>query len=167
VPTWHEARQELPFLFGASACATAGAACTLLLAPEDARPARRLAVGGALAELATSALMESRLGKHLSEPYHKGESGRWSWAAKACTSAGALLLARGGRESRTRAVAGSALLLAGGAMLRWSVYKAGFESARNPEHTVKPQRERARQHGTKATTKKPGEAGAASRGADA
>ncbi len=165
VPTWHEARRELPFLFGASACATAGAACTLLLAPRDARPARRLAVGGAFAELATSALMETRLGKLLSEPYHKGESGKWSWAAKACTSAGALVLARRG-NGRPGAMAGSTLLLAGGAMLRWSVYKAGFESARDPKHTVEPQRERARQHGTKATTTQPGAAGPAKRGTE-
>jgi hypothetical protein len=135
-----------------------------LLAPEDARPARRLAIGGAIAELATSLLMEKRLGKLLSEPYHKGESGKWSWAAKACTSAGAAILVRRGRH-RTGTVAGSALLLAGGALLRWSVYKAGFESARNPEHTVKPQRERAQQHGSKATTKSPGAAGSAKRGA--
>jgi hypothetical protein len=165
VPTWHEARRELPFLFGASACATAGAAATLLLAPRDARPARRLAVGAAVAELGTSFLMEARLGKLLSSPYHKGETGKWSWAAKACTSAGAWILARRGRENRTAAMAGSALLLAGGGLLRWSVYKAGFESARDPEHTIKPQRERANAHGTKATTKGPGAAGPSQRGA--
>ena len=165
VPTWHEARRELPLLFGASACATAGAASLLFLSPDEARPARRLAIGAAVAELATSFAMEKRLGKLLSEPYHKGESGKWSWAAKACTSAGAWMLARRGRDSRSASIAGSALLLAGGGMLRWSVYKAGFESAQNPEHTVKPQRERAKRHGTKATTKKPGEAGSSQRSA--
>jgi hypothetical protein len=44
------------------------------------------------------------------------------------------------------------------------VYKAGFQSARDPKYVVKPQRERADREGTKATTF-PGEpAGAASRG---
>src|SRR5437868_8478628 len=41
VPVWHEGRHELPWLFGASACASAGAAACMLLDPPAARPARR------------------------------------------------------------------------------------------------------------------------------
>ena len=53
VPVWHEARRELPFVFAAGAAASAGAAATVAHArPRDAGPARRLAVGGAVAELA-------------------------------------------------------------------------------------------------------------------
>src|SRR5205823_3111705 len=36
VPVWHEARHELPWLFGASATASAAAAACMFLAPEDA-----------------------------------------------------------------------------------------------------------------------------------
>ena len=44
------------------------------------------------------------------------------------------------------------MVCAGELCLRWSVYKAGFLSARDPKYTVKPQRDRARRSGTKATT---------------
>ena len=33
-------------------------------------------------------------------------------------------------------------MLAGEAALRWSVFKAGFQSARDPKYVVRPQRER-------------------------
>ena len=48
--------------------------------------------------------------------------------SKACTAAGAGLLAWKGRQSRAASVAGSALVLAGGLALRWSVFRAGFQS---------------------------------------
>jgi hypothetical protein len=54
------------------------------------------------------------------------------------------LLAWQGRRSRAAAVTGGALVLAGELALRWSVFKAGFQSARDPKYTVLPQRERLR-----------------------
>ena len=112
--------------------------------PEDAGPARRLALGGVVVENALMLAMEKRLGM-LGEPYKQGEAGRYGRLAKACTLGGAALLARSGRKSRAAAVAGGALVLAGEAALRWSVFKAGFQSARDPKYTVEPQRERARE----------------------
>jgi formate-dependent nitrite reductase membrane component NrfD len=141
IPVWHEAHRELPFLFGSSAVASAGAAATIAV-PREAAPARRLAVGGALVESAVMFAMEKRLGL-VGEPYKEGEAGRYNKIAKACSLGGAALLALGGRRSRVASVAGSALVLAGGAALRWSVFKAGFQSARDPKYTVIPQRERA------------------------
>jgi len=44
IPVWHEARRELPFLFGSSAIASAGAAGAIAVPPAQAGPARRLAV---------------------------------------------------------------------------------------------------------------------------
>jgi len=152
VPVWHEARQELPWLFGASAAASAGAAACLFLDPADAGPARRLAIGGVAAEGALMHAMELRLGE-VGEVYHQGASGSFATAAKTLAGAGAALLALRGRRSRTAAVVGGALVCAGELCLRWSVYKAGFQSARDPKYTVRPQRERAsRNGGTKATT---------------
>jgi hypothetical protein len=142
IPIWHEARRELPFLFGASAAATAGAASTLVLHPGEAGPARRLAIGAAAAELAATQAMGLRLGKLLAEPYHRGASGRLMRTSRACVAAGAGLLATRGKRSRAAAVAGSALVLGGEMLLRWGVYKAGFASARDPRYTVIPQRER-------------------------
>jgi hypothetical protein len=55
-----------------------------------------------------------------------------------------------GSRSRAAAVAGGALMLAGAVFERWSVFRAGFQSARDPKYTVVPQRERLRDRGTNA-----------------
>ena len=141
IPVWHEARRELPFLFGSSAAASAGAAAAIAVPPADAAPARRLAVGGAIMENAVMVAMEKRLGM-IGEPYKQDEAGRYAKLAKACTLGGAGLLALAGRRSRLASIAGGALVLGGEAALRWSVFKAGFQSARDPKYTVIPQRER-------------------------
>jgi hypothetical protein len=43
---------------------------------------------------------------------------------------------------RAAAVAGGALMLAGALATRWSIYKAGFQSAADPKYVVEPQRAR-------------------------
>jgi hypothetical protein len=107
--------------------------------------------------------MELRLGT-VGEVYHQGSAGKLSWAAKGLGVAGAALLARRGRKSRGAAVLGGALVCAGELCLRWAVFKAGFQSARDPKYVVESQRQRIERHGTKVTTK-PGESrGSASRG---
>jgi DMSO reductase anchor subunit len=144
VPVWHEARRELPLVFAASSAASAGAAAAILTPAGDAAPARRLAVGGALAGLGSMELMKRRLGSFLAEPYDNDEAGRFDKISKACTGVGAATLALAGKKSRAAAVAGGALMLAGAALERWSVFRAGFQSARDPKYTVMPQRERLR-----------------------
>jgi formate-dependent nitrite reductase membrane component NrfD len=141
IPVWHEARRELPWLFGASASASAGAATTLFLPPREAGPARRLAILGSAGVLGLKKVMQWRLG-FVGEVYEQEEAGRYGKLAKGLTAAGAGLLALGGKRSRAAAVAGSALVLGGELALRWSVFKAGFQSARDPRYTVIPQRER-------------------------
>jgi len=142
VPVWHEGRRELPWIFAASASASAGAAASMFVHPRDAGPARRLAVAGVLAEGALMQAMELRLGK-VGEVYRQGRAGKFSWAAKGLATAGALLLARRGRESRAAAVVGGALVCVGELCLRWAVFKAGQQSARDPKYVVEPQRARA------------------------
>jgi formate-dependent nitrite reductase membrane component NrfD len=141
IPVWSEARGELPWLFGASAGASAAAAAAMTTPGGAAGPARRAAVAGVAAELGLMQLMEKRLG-FVGEVYKQGEAGRAARVSKALTAAGALLLALRGKRSRTAAVTGGALVLAGELALRWSVFKAGFQSARDPRYTVVPQRER-------------------------
>jgi hypothetical protein len=143
VPAWHEARRTLPFLFAGGAAASAGALASLVTPPEHAAPARRLAVGGAIAELAAARAMEEGLGE-LARPYHEGPSGSFSRAAQLVTAAGGMALAGFARRSRAAAVGGAAALAVGALLERWAVYKAGFASARDPAFTVGPQRERAR-----------------------
>jgi formate-dependent nitrite reductase membrane component NrfD len=152
VPVWHEGRHELPWIFGASAAASAGAAASMFLHPRDARPAQRLAVAGVLAEGALMQAMELRLGT-VGEVYHRGAAGKLSWAAKGLAVAGAGLLAKRGRRSRASAILGGALVCAGELCLRWAVFKAGSQSARDPKYVVEPQRRRIEQDGTKTTTK--------------
>jgi formate-dependent nitrite reductase membrane component NrfD len=153
VPVWHEARQELPWLFGASAAASAGAAACMFLEPDEAGPARRLAVGAVAAEGALMQVMELRLGQ-IGEVYHHETAGKLGWAAKALAGGGALLLAKRGAKSRAAAIAGGAMVCAGEICLRYAVFHAGKQSARDPKYTVEPQRRRADAHGTRATTTK-------------
>lgn len=142
VPVWHEARRELPLVFAASSAASAGAAASMLTSTKDASPARRLAVGGALAGLGTTELMKRRLGSFLAEPYEKDEAGRFDKFSKACTGVGAATMALAGHRSRVAAVAGGAMILTGAVLERWSVFRAGFQSVRDPKYTVVSQRER-------------------------
>ena len=151
VPVWHEAHRELPLLFAGGAAASAGAAATLFTPPKQAEPARRFALAGASLELAATKAMERRLGKLLAEPYHIGEASRLAKTAKMLTATGGVLLALAGRR-RPGALAASSLLLGGSICGRWAVFKAGFESARDPKYTVVPQRERADRRGTRLTT---------------
>jgi formate-dependent nitrite reductase membrane component NrfD len=152
VPVWHEARQELPWLFGASASASAGAAACMFLDPAEAGPARRLAVGAVAVEGALMQTMELRTGE-IGKVYHHGAAAKLSWAAKGLAGSGAALLATRGRKSRLAATVGGALVCAGEVCLRYAVMQAGRQSARDPKYTVEPQRKRAERDGTKATTK--------------
>jgi hypothetical protein len=147
VPAWHAAHKELPFVFGASGMA-AGGGITMALSPiGEAGPSRKMAVAGAVIELAAMHRVESEFGI-VSEPYHEGKAGRLLRAAKACTAAGAAVTVVAGRR-RAGAVAAGALLAAGSLLTRFGVFEAGMASARDPKYTVVPQRERlaARQAG--------------------
>jgi formate-dependent nitrite reductase membrane component NrfD len=143
VPVWHGARRELPFLFAAGSAASAGGLATALTPLEQAGAARRLALAGAVSELATTTVMEHTLGE-LGETYKDGRAGRFARAAKALTAVGGIVLAAGSRRSRGAAVAGGMMLAAGALSERWSVFCAGQQSAGDPHQTVGPQRERVR-----------------------
>lgn len=137
-PAWHGARDTLPFVFAASAAASSGAAMTLAGPADQTASARRLTIAGGAAELAATETMRRRLGS-VGRVYHEGAAGRFDTAATACTIAGAVLLGLGGRRSGAR-WAGAGLTLAGAVCTRWSVFKAGFQAARDPAHVVRQQR---------------------------
>ena len=144
IPAWHEAGRELPFVFAGTSATTAGAAALMLVPPVEAAPARRLLLLGALTEGAAMHLMERRLGD-LAGPYSEGSCGRFTRLAQGLTLAGTALAAALGRRRRGAAVAGGALVLAGGLCLRLAVFRAGSQSARDPRYTVGPQRRRLEQ----------------------
>jgi hypothetical protein len=137
IPAWHDAYRELPFLFAASSAASAGGVVMALTPVDDAAPARRLAVAGAVAELAASRVMESRV----AGPYADGRAGRLMRGAEVCTAAGALV-ALAARRRRAGAIGAAALLAAGSLLTRFSVSRAGLESAADPSATIGPQRYR-------------------------
>ena len=139
-PGWHEAYRELPFVFAGSAASAAGGLGMLAVPRSEAGPARRMALGGAVMELAAAQRMESSMGL-VAETLHQGRAGTMVRASKALTLAGALgsLLAS---RSRFAAVTSGAALLAGSALNRFGIFEAGQASARDPKYTVVPQRER-------------------------
>jgi formate-dependent nitrite reductase membrane component NrfD len=128
VPAWHEGRREMPFIFAGSASASAGGAAAILTPVADAGPARRLAVGGALIEVAASELMKRRLGP-AARPYEEGTVKVLDQLSTGLTLGGAALLAMLGRR-RPPAIVGGAMLLAGSLCKRFAIFRAGFESAR-------------------------------------
>ena len=139
-PSWHSAYRELPFVFVSSALAASGGLGMVSAPKEQAGPARRMAIGGAVVELLAEKQMERSMGI-TAEPLHKGRAGKLMKAAKVLTAVGAAGALLGGR-SRAVAVVSGAALMAGSACTRFGVFEAGQESARDPKYTVVPQRER-------------------------
>ena len=128
VPAWHEGRHEMPFIFAGSASASAGGAAAIFTPTAEAGPARRLAIGGAIVEVAASELMKRRLGP-IARPYTEGTVKLLDRLSTALTVGGAALLGTLGRR-RPAAIAGGALLLAGSLCKRFAIFRAGFESTR-------------------------------------
>jgi formate-dependent nitrite reductase membrane component NrfD len=141
VPVWHEARVTLPFIFAGGAAASAGAAAVAMTPADHAAPARRLAVAGCAAELIGTQVMEHRLGP-LKENYERQEAGRFARVAKALTLPGGVVIATRAKSSRRAALAGAALTASGALAERWAIFRAGFQSASDPEQTIGPQRKR-------------------------
>ncbi len=139
-PAWHAARRELPFVFAASAGVAAGGLGMLGAPVAEAGPARRMAVGGAVLELAIAQRMEHSMGIS-SEMLRSGKAGLLMNAGRALTGGGVLGAVIGGRRRAIAALSGAAFL-AGSACTRFAIFEAGQASARDPRFTVEPQRER-------------------------
>ena len=70
-PTWSAARRELPFVFVGSAAAASGGLGMLCAPLAEAGPARRLALGGAVVELAAEQAMQAAHGHHRRTAAHR------------------------------------------------------------------------------------------------
>jgi hypothetical protein len=141
VPAWHESHPELPFIFTASAAASAGGLGMIVAPVSEASPARRFAMFGAIVELAASRRLENRLGL-VGETFRTGDAGRSLERASTLTAAGVLGSMLLGRRSRLAALASGAALLAGGFYERLGLLHAGVQSTKDPKYVVTPQRER-------------------------
>ncbi len=139
-PAWHDARRELPYVFVGSAAAAAGGLAVAVVGADQAGPARRLALAGAVTDLVVEHRMGASMGLS-AQALRTGRAGRLMRAARVLTAVGAAgtLLAR--RSRWTALVSGSALV-AGSVCTRFGVFEAGQASARDPRYTVVPQRER-------------------------
>jgi hypothetical protein len=163
VPAWHEARQMLPFVFASGAALSAGAAALVATPPEYAAPARRLALTSAALEVGAVEAMKKRLGEH-AEPYARPTPSRLGRLAQGLILGGSVLLARRGATSRAAAVTAGSLLGAGALCARWTIFRAGFESAADPKYVVGPQRraiERGERKGASRNSAKDAETNAA------
>jgi formate-dependent nitrite reductase membrane component NrfD len=140
-PAWHDAHRELPFVFVGSAAAASGGLGMLLAPTAETGPARRLAVTGALVELAAEHRMEVSMGLS-AETLHSGTAGRLMRASKILTATGAAGAALLGGRSRIAAGLSGLALMVGSACTRFGVFEAGQHSAQDPKYTVVPQRER-------------------------
>jgi formate-dependent nitrite reductase membrane component NrfD len=143
VPAWHESHPELPFIFTASAAASAGGLGMIVAPTAQASPARRLAMYGAIVELAASRRLENRLGL-VGEAFTTGAPARTLERASTLTAAGVLGSMLLGRRSRIAAALSGAALLAGGYYERLGLLHAGVESTKDPKYVVQPQLERKR-----------------------
>lgn len=146
-PAWHEGYREMPFVFAGSSAVAAGGLGLLAACAKDAGPARRMAVGGALTEMASSQLMERSLGL-AAETLRSGRAGWLMRAGKVLTGLGTVGAVAGRRNRLASAVAGAALV-AGSVCTRFAIFHAGQASARDPKYTIVPQRERVDADGTR------------------
>ena len=89
-------------------------------------------------QMAGLSVMERRLGP-LGEPYSQGAAKAFKRAAQVLTLAGTAAV---GARNRAVAIAGGTALTAGVVCERWSVFRAGFQSAADPKYVVGPQRAR-------------------------
>lgn len=141
VPTWNAGRDELPYLFVSSASLAASGAALVTTPTHQTQPARVLSAVGAIGELASMKIMKKRMHPAEASPLEEGTPGKmleWAERLTIAGAAGSVLL--GGR--RTAAVASGLMMLAGSALTRVGILRAGIASAKDPRHTVEPQKAR-------------------------
>jgi len=122
-------RAELPLLFAGSSLASAGGLGLVAVGPDDAGPARRLAVAGAVLEFA------ARGSGLRTEPYRVGRAGRLMRLSRLLTGAGAAG-AMLGRRNRTTSVLSGTALLGGSLAARFGVFEAGKSSTLDPKYAL-------------------------------
>lgn len=141
VPTWHAARDHLPYVFVSSASMAAGGMAMATTGREQNQPARILALLGVAGEGVALRLMKNAMHPAEREPLETGGAGRKLAYAERLAILGGLTALAAGR-SRVAAVGGGLALLAASAFARFGVMEAGIESTKDPRHTIEPQKDR-------------------------
>ncbi|MFC0248071.1 NrfD/PsrC family molybdoenzyme membrane anchor subunit [Citricoccus parietis] len=141
MPTWNDAKEDLPFVFVSSASIAASGMAMITTPVRQTAPARALAVLGVVADVVATRYMEARMDPVAVEPLETGRPGmlmKWSERLAIAGGIGTLL---GGRNRVVAAVSGAALVTAS-AFTRFGVFYAGKDSAQDPRYTVEPQKRR-------------------------
>jgi formate-dependent nitrite reductase membrane component NrfD len=142
VPVWQQSRRQLPFIFIASAMASAASLLKFMrLSPAEEKVIDSFAVVGQASELATFYATEKALDQiePVGKPLHAGLSGALLKISKLL---GALHLALSlipGRSKSKRVAEGICGTLAA-ITLRFGIFYAGSPSARDPHATFRTQR---------------------------
>lgn len=141
VPTWNAGRDELPFLFVSSASLAASGAALVSTPPAQTQPARALSAAGAIGDVVSMKVMKKRMHPAEAEPLESGTPGMMLKWAERLSVAGAIgSVCFGGR--RTTAALSGLMMLGGSALTRVGILRAGINSAKDPRHTVEPQKDR-------------------------
>ena len=144
VPAWHDGFREMPFVFAASAVASAAGLALVAAPTSETGPVRVLGVLSGAAELAAEKAMEERMGM-VGQAFEEGKAARYHKLGQALLGAGVVGTLAAGRRKASAALFG-ACLFAGSACMRFSVFEAGMASALDPKYTVVPQRQRLERH---------------------
>jgi formate-dependent nitrite reductase membrane component NrfD len=144
VPVWNETRTSLPFLFMASAVASAAQVLKLLELPPDAQTVvNTFGIAGSIIELAAGHVVEQQASRvpAVGKPLREGLSGVLWKASKLLTVAGIVLSIF--PQSRRAYRAGAILGTAGSIAMRFAIFHAGKASAREPRATFHAQHQTA------------------------
>jgi len=139
VPAWHGGRSHMPYVFVSSAAAAAGGFGLLAAPAAETGPARRLGVAGAVGEIVLTKAMARSMGRP-GEAYEQGRARRYLRLSSLLGAAGVAGVLFGSRRGRPWSVLSGLALMASSACGRLGIFEAGRQSARDPDHTVGPQR---------------------------
>lgn len=141
VPVWTKARRTLPWLFVASAVASAGALLELMPATRsEAAVLRRFSLVGRVAEIVAGVATDRELQRgRVGAPLRRGTPGRL-WTAAKVLGAVSIALRIGARPGPTTRILGAIAATAAALCLRFSLTRAGDASARDPHATLPPRR---------------------------
>ncbi|MEV4902911.1 NrfD/PsrC family molybdoenzyme membrane anchor subunit [Citricoccus sp. NPDC055426] len=141
LPTWNDAKEDLPFVFVSSASIAASGLAMITTPVRETAPARTLAVLGAVGDVLATRTMEARMDPVAVEPLKTGRPGKLMTWSERLAIAGGIGALFAGRSRVVAALSGAALVTAS-AFTRFGVFYAGKDSALDPRYTVEPQKRR-------------------------
>ena len=150
-PAWNEGKNHLPYVFGFSGALAASGTAMITVSPENAGPARALAIAGTAGEMYMMHQMKESMDPTVREVYEKDSPGNLLNLSEVAVVAGSIgvvassVLQALGKKSRALSIASGIALVAGSAFTRFGVLHAGHNSVKDPKYVVEPQKRRMEQ----------------------